>query len=165
LEFISDAPDLTDLVVSIGGGGLISGVATAVKGINPKVRVWGVETAGAEAMTLALSAGRPVPIELTSIASTLGAPIASDRTLEHVQALVEEVFVVSDAEAVAGIVTMAEEAKLWVEPAAGCLVPAAKKIVERVGRDIVLGMVVCGGNVSLNDVVGWVERFDVRLSF
>jgi threonine dehydratase len=158
LEFATDVPALTDVLVSIGGGALISGVATAVKAINPAIRVWGVETEGADAMSRAIAAGEPVPIRVTSISTTLGAPIVTDRTLAHVRALVEEVFVVPDADAVDGVVRIAEEAKLWVEPAAGCLVPAAHRVRERVGPDAVLGLVLCGGNTSVADLCTWLRR-------
>ena len=159
LELAADAPELTDVLVSIGGGGLISGVATAVRALIPGVRVWGVETEGADAMTRALTAGQPVPITPTSIASTLSAPHASALTYAHVTALVEDVLVVSDAEAVRGMLTFAEEAKLWVEPATGCLVPAAHRVLDRVGPAARMGLVVCGGNVTAAEVRGWVDRF------
>ncbi|GIJ45719.1 serine/threonine dehydratase [Virgisporangium aliadipatigenens] len=155
LEFLTDVPQLTDVLVSIGGGALISGVATAVKALDPAVRVWGVETVGADAMSQALAAGEPVPIRVTSISTTLGAPTVTARTLAHVRSLVEEVFVISDAEAVDGMVRVAEEAKLWVEPAAGCLVPAARRVVEKVGRDAVLGLVLCGGNATVENLRKW----------
>lgn len=161
LEFIADAPGLTDVLVSIGGGALISGVATAIKAVKPAVRVWGVETEGADAMAQALAAQRPVQIKVTSISSTLGAPYVTERTLEHVKALVEAVIVVPDAEAVAGAVTLAEEARLWVEPAAGCLIPAARQIVKRVGTDAMIGLVLCGGNATMADMMRWVDRFGV----
>jgi threonine dehydratase len=162
LELIADRPELTDVLVSIGGGALISGVATAVRAVNPSVRVWGVETEGADAMTRALAAGRPEAVRVTSIASTLGAPYACDLTLAHVRELVEEVLVVSDAAAVDGVLTLAEEAKVWVEPAAGCLLPAARRVRERVGPGAVLGLVLCGGNASFDDITGWAARFGVR---
>jgi threonine dehydratase len=155
LEFAADAPGVTDVLVSIGGGALISGVATAF----PGVRVWGVETEGADAMSRALAAGAPVPIAPTSIASTLSAPHVSALTLEHVSALVEDVLVVSDADAVRGSLTLAEEAKVWTEPSAGCLVPAAHRVLDRVGPGAHLGIVVCGGNVTAADVAGWTQRF------
>jgi threonine dehydratase len=158
LELAEDAPPLTDVLVSIGGGALISGVATAVKAAHPDVRVWGVETEGADAMARALAAGEPVPIAPSSIASTLSAPHVSQLTLDHVRGLVEEVFVVSDADAVRGLVAFAEEAKLWVEPATGCLVPAARQVIERAGDDVALGFVVCGGNVTHADVRAWTDR-------
>ena len=159
LELAADAPELTDVLVSIGGGGLISGVAVALKDALPGVRVWGVETEGADAMSQALAAGEPVQIAPTSISTTLSAPHVSQLTLDHVRALVEEVFVVPDADAVRGMVAFGEEAKLWVEPATGCLLAAAREVIERAGDDVSLGFVVCGGNVTERDVRGWVDRF------
>jgi threonine dehydratase len=158
LELAEDAPPLTDVLVSIGGGALISGVAVAIKALLPDVRIWGVETEGADAMARALAAGEPVDIAPSSIASTLSAPHVSQLTLDHVRALVEEVFVVPDAEAAGGMVAFAEEAKMWVEPATGCLVPAAPRVIERARNDVSLGFVVCGGNVTQRDVRGWFDR-------
>jgi threonine dehydratase len=163
-EFIADHPDLTDVLISIGGGGLISGCAVALKAANPQIRIWGVETEGADAMTKALAKGAPEKIQVTSIATTLGAPSVTDRTLSHVQALVETVITVSDAEAVGGVLMLAEEAKLFAEPAAGCLIPAAKQVVARVGAEAKLGLVICGGNVAFSDVEGWVKRFGVSVA-
>src|SRR4030042_757595 len=80
-EVVEDAPDLTDLFVSIGGGGLMAGVATAIKGLVPGARLWGVETLGCHAMRLALDAGRPVEMQPSSIAKTLAAPWVSEGTL------------------------------------------------------------------------------------
>ncbi|MFS8096817.1 pyridoxal-phosphate dependent enzyme [Lentzea alba] len=158
LEFATDAPDVTDVLVSIGGGGLISGVATAFHALVPGVRVWGVEVEGADAMRQALAAGGPVDITPTSIVSTLSAPHASQLTYDHVVALVEDVLVVSDAEAVQGSITLAETQKVWAEPAAGCLVAAARTVLDRVGPGARLGIVVCGGNVALADMIRWRER-------
>jgi threonine dehydratase len=159
LELAADAPDVTDVLVSIGGGALISGVATALHALLPGVRVWGVETDGADTMSRAIAAGTPVTMTPTSIATTLAPPYVSELTLAHVTALVEDVIVVSDADAVRGCLTLAEEAKVWTEPAAGCLVPAAHQVLDRVGPDARLGLVVCGGNVTAADVAGWVQRF------
>ncbi|MFF3555561.1 pyridoxal-phosphate dependent enzyme [Streptomyces tsukubensis] len=160
LEFAEDLPASgaqapTDVLVSIGGGGLISGVAVALKALLPEVRVWGVETAGAESMSRALAAGGPVPVELSSLVTTLSAPSVSRLTYDHVAALVEDVIVVSDAEAVRGVADMAQHAKLWTEPAAGCLLPAARRVVDRVGAEARIGLVVCGGNATLVDAVAW----------
>jgi threonine dehydratase len=81
LEVLEDVPEVTDVFVSIGGGGLMSGVAVAIKEQRPEVRIWGVETVGADAMSLALEAGEIVRMEPTSIAKTLGAPWVSEDTL------------------------------------------------------------------------------------
>lgn len=156
-EFAADAPDVTDVLVSIGGGALISGVATAFQ--RSGVRVWGVETEGADAMTRALAAGAPTPIAPTSIVSTLSAPHVSELTLAHVRALVHDVLVVPDADAVRGTLTLAEEARIWAEPAAGCLVPAALRVLDQVGADARLGLVICGGNTTAADLTAWTTRF------
>jgi threonine dehydratase len=161
LEFAEDAGELTDVLVSIGGGGLISGVAAALRARRPDLRIWGVETAGAEAMSEALAAGGPVPVALSSIVSTLSAPSVSQLTYDHVAALVDEVLVVPDREAVQGCLELAEHAKVWAEPAAGCLLPAARRVLERVGEGARLGLVVCGGNATARDLAAWTERFQL----
>ncbi|WP_210593025.1 threonine/serine dehydratase [Streptomyces sp. GESEQ-35] len=162
LEFADDAGELTDVLVSVGGGGLIAGVAAALRARRPDVRVWGVETEGAQAMSEALAAGGPVPVALSSIVTTLSAPSVSQLTYDHVSALVTEVLVVPDREAVQGVLDLADHAKLWTEPAAGCLLPAARRVLERVGEGARLGLVVCGGNATTGDVMAWTERFGLR---
>ncbi|MFE0736707.1 pyridoxal-phosphate dependent enzyme, partial [Streptomyces sp. NPDC058855] len=109
-----------------------------------------------------LAAGGPVPVELSSVVSTLSAPSVSPLTYEHVSALVTDVVTVTDAEAVRGTLDLAEHAKVWAEPAAGCLLPAARRVLTRVGEDARLGLVICGGNVTTADVADWAERFGVR---
>ncbi|MBQ0984170.1 threonine/serine dehydratase [Streptomyces sp. F63] len=162
LEFAADAGELTDVLVSIGGGALISGVAAALRASRPGVRVWGVETEGAQAMSEALAAGGPRPVALTSIVSTLSAPSVSPLTYDHVSALVTDVLVVSDQEAVQGSLDLADHAKVWAEPAAGCLLPAARRVLDRVGDGARLGLVVCGGNATTADMFAWSRRFGLR---
>jgi threonine dehydratase len=112
-------------------------------------------------MAQALAAGAPVTMVPTSIVTTLSPPAVTALTFEHVRALVEDVLVVTDAEAVRGSLELAEAAKVWTEPAAGCLVPAARRVIERVGGSCRLGLVVCGGNATVADVLAWAERFHV----
>ncbi|NEB17337.1 threonine/serine dehydratase [Streptomyces coelicoflavus] len=162
LEFAEDAPDLTDVLVSIGGGGLIAGVAAALRALRPGVRVWGVETEGAEAMSRALAEGGPFTVPLSSVVTTLSAPSVSRLTYDHVSELVTEVLVVPDGEAVRGSLAFAEHAKVWTEPAAGCLLPAARRVVERVGDEARIGLVVCGGNATVADMAVWTDRFGLR---
>ncbi|ULR56328.1 pyridoxal-phosphate dependent enzyme [Streptomyces deccanensis] len=171
LEFAEDLPDagatagsgvLTDVLVSIGGGGLVAGVAAAFRALLPGVRVWGVETVGATAMADAITAGGPVTVPLSSVVTTLSAPSASRLTYDHVAALVEDVLVVSDAEAVQGVLDFAEHGKVWTEPAAGCLLPAARQVLARVGDGARLGLVVCGGNATTADIAEWARRFELR---
>jgi threonine dehydratase len=162
LELAEDADDLTDVLVSVGGGALISGVAAALHARRPRIRIWGVETEGAQAMSQALLAGGPVPVALSSIVTTPSAPMVAQLTYDHVSALVTEVLVVSDAQAVRGTLALADHGKIWAEPAAGCLLPAARRVLEQVGDQTRLGLVICGGNATTADVMSWAERFNVR---
>ncbi|MEV1295270.1 pyridoxal-phosphate dependent enzyme [Pseudonocardia sp. NPDC049635] len=152
LELAHDALALgeppTDVLVSIGGGALLSGVAVAVRALLVGVRVWGVETAGAEAMSAALAAGGPTPVTITSAITTLSAPSASQLTYDHVRELVEDVLVVPDADAVRGSVELAEHAGIWAEPAAGCLVPGARRVLD-LHPDARLALVICGRNADV----------------
>lgn len=157
LEIMDDLPEATDVFVSIGGGGLASGVATAVKGINSAVKIWGVETVGADAMSQALAAGRPVTLAaITSIAKTLGAPAVSDATLEIAQKHLESVTVVSDADAVEAMVFILERLKVITEPAASCTLAAAEKLRANFTPDSKVVLVLCGGNTGVKDLCGYV---------
>ena len=93
--------------------------------------------------------------KITSIATTLGAPTVSERTLTGVQNLVEEVLLVSDEEAVRGVDAFAQAAKVLTEPAAGATWAAALRLRDRLPADARVALIVCGGNASLDDIAGW----------
>lgn len=159
LEIVEDLPDLTDLIVSIGGGGFIGGVAIAVKALKPEVRIWGVETEGADAMAKALAAGHPVQLAgITSIARTLGAPSVSERTLALAQRHLESVTVVPDSEAVDALRLILERAKVLTEPAGACTLAAALRLKEQFQPSSHVVLLLCGGNVALSDVCSWLPR-------
>lgn len=162
LEILEDLPEVTRVFVSIGGGGLISGVATALKTIKPTVRVTGVETIGADAMAQSLAAGRLVDLPaITSIARTLGAPRVSEFTLDQVRRWVEEVVVVPDAEAARALFWLLERTKYLVEPAAACCLAAAQRRRGQFTREDRLVLLLCGGNVSGEDLAAYWQRFHV----
>ncbi len=156
LEIIEDLPDATDVIVSIGGGGLAGGVSTAVKSIKPEIKVWGVETVGADAMTQALAAGHPVEVSaITSIAKTLGAPHVSDTTLALAQQNLESVTVVTDAEAVEALTFIAERLKVITEPAASCTLAASEKLRDNFTSESRVVLIFCGGNVGVADLCSY----------
>lgn len=160
LEILEDLPDVTHVYVSIGGGGLITGVASAIRAIKPEVAVVGVETHGADAMAQSLAAGRLVELPaITSIARTLGAPKVSAFTLEHVKELVREVTVVDDAATVSALSLILERTKYLVEPAAACCLVAAQRHRERFRAGDQVVLLLCGGNVSLEDLCTFRQRF------
>jgi len=159
LELVDQLDDVTDVVVSIGGGGLLTGTGVVLDALRPGTRLWGVETVGAEAMTRALAAGEPVDVEVTSIASTLGAPRVSRLTLDGARRYCEEVVLVPDAEAVTAVAELADTLHLVTEPAAACTLVAARRIAARLDPRARLALVLCGGNVTLDDVAAWRSRF------
>lgn len=156
LEIFDDLPDASDVVVSIGGGGLMSGVSSALKARNAGVRIWGVETVGADAMSKAIEAGHPVTLPaITSIAKTLGAPAVSEATLAAAQKNLESVTVVTDAEALDSLRFLLERLKVLTEPAASCTLSAAEKLKDNLGSHVVL--ILCGGNLALKDLCSFAE--------
>lgn len=156
LEIIEDEPEVTDLVVSIGGGGFIGGVATAVKALKPGARIWGVETEGADAMSQALAQGQPVCLSaITSIARTLGAPSVSGATLALAREHLESVTVVPDSEAVSALWFLLERAKVLTEPAASCTLAAADRLRDQFHADSRVVLVLCGGNTGVSDLCGY----------
>jgi threonine dehydratase len=148
LELLEDVPDAAVVVVPIGGGGLISGIATAVKGLRPEVRVIGVEPEGSAAFHAALAAGEPVRIEPTSIADGLNAPFAGTLALEQARDLVDEVVLVSEDEIVGATRFLYGRAKLAAEPAGAAATAALMtgKVRHEQGESVVA--VVSGGNVA-----------------
>lgn len=153
LEILDDVPQVTDIIVSIGGGGLIGGVATAVRALKPTVRVWGVETSGADCMSKSLAAGKAVTLPaITSIARTLGAPAPSDATLAMARDLLENVTVVSDDEALAALRFLLERLKILTEPAASCTLAAADRLREQFTKERHVVLVLCGGNMPVEDL-------------
>jgi threonine dehydratase len=159
LEIMEDLPGTTDIIISIGGGGFEGGVSTAVKAIKPGVRIWGVETIGADAMSQALKAGHPVELAaITSIAKTLGAPSVSDRTLALAQEHLEEVIVVPDDEAVQALKFILERLKVLTEPAASCTLAAASRLKDQFGKDNNLVLIFCGGNLSVEDLCKYISQ-------
>jgi threonine dehydratase len=157
LEMLEQIPEADAFVLSIGGGGLISGFASIVKALKPSARVVGVETRGADAMRLALDAGEPVTLPaITSIARTLGAPAVTDRTLHAVRQFVDEVVVVDDRDAVAAIVELQERLGILVEPAAACTLAALRLGLVRASHP---ALFMCGCNVGLDEIAAWRLRF------
>jgi threonine dehydratase len=153
LEILDDVPQVTDVIVSIGGGGLIGGVATAIKSLKPSVRLWGVETEGADCMSKSLAAGKIVTLDkITSIARTLGAPAPSEYTLAMARSLLESVTVVSDTEALAALRFLLERLKVLTEPAASCTLAAADRLKDQFSKERHVVLVLCGGNMPFEDL-------------
>ena len=159
LEMMLDVSDLDCVVVSVGGGGLISGIASAVKALNPKCKVYGVEPEGANSMSLSLAKGKPVTLEsVNTIADSLGPPMSLPYGFSLCASHVDEIVLVTDDQICAGMVVLLEEAKLAVEPAAGAsmagiLFPLKDKLL---GKKV--GLVVCGANIDAKSYKDFITR-------
>jgi threonine dehydratase len=149
LEILEQAPRASTIVVPIGGGGLIAGIAVAMKESRPNLRIVGVEPEGANAMRRSLDAGAPQRVEPKTVADGLAAPMAGAMTYEVVRRYVDDVVVVSDDEIIAALRDLLLYAKLVVEPAAasGLAALATGKVRADAGSDVVV--VLSGGNVDL----------------
>ncbi|HMJ08073.1 MAG TPA: threonine/serine dehydratase [Pyrinomonadaceae bacterium] len=158
LEIMDALPEVTDVILSIGGGGMAAGVSVAIKSLKPSVKMWGVETVGADAMSQAMAAGRPVQLPaITSIAKTLGAPSVSDETLALTHQNFEGVTVVTDGETVDSLRFILERLKVLTEPAAACTLAAALKLKENFGPDRNVVLILCGGNLLLGDLCRYIS--------
>ena len=150
LEILEQCPDVATVVVEVGGGGLSSGVAAAIKQRKPGVRVVGVEPEGAAKMSRSLEAGTPVTLDrVSSIADGLMTVRPGALTFEHVKAFVDRVVTVTDAETVRAIQWLYRHARLVVEPSGA--VTTAAVMLGRGGIDPSKGPVVAiisGGNVE-----------------
>jgi len=151
LEILEDLPEVTDVFISIGGGGLFTGIAVAIEGLKPKVRIWGVETEGSETMGQALQAGRVVQIVPKSLAKTLGSPYIAEDALTMMQKHPERYLLVSDKAAFEAGVFLLERAKLNTELAASCTLAAARHVREKFTKDQHVVLLLCGGNNSLDN--------------
>jgi threonine dehydratase len=148
-EFLEDCPNLDALVVCIGGGGLISGCATAAKALKPGIRVFGVEPADSNDTLLSLRAGHRVEVPLPkTIADGLRAQSPGEHTFPVIQNLVEDVLIVSDDEIREAMRFFFTRMKLVVEPSGA--VAAAAVLAGKLPQHIKSpGIIISGGNVDL----------------
>jgi threonine dehydratase len=159
MELLEDLPDLTDVIISIGGGGLIAGIMVAIKSIKPDVRIWGVETEGADTMGRALQAGKVVQVTPTSLAKTLGAPYVAEDALLLAQKHLEQYILVSDKEAFEAELFLMERAKVITELAASCTLAAADRLNGTFGKKDQVVLLLCGGNASLDNLMDYHQQF------
>jgi threonine dehydratase len=161
LELLEDVPDMAAVVVPVGGGGLISGVAGAIKSARPEVRVIGVQVEACAAFAASLRAHAPVPFEATAtIADGIAIKCPGEVTLPLVERWVEELVAVREDDVAEAMVWLLERSKLVVEGGgavgiaallAGALVPASS------GRTVI---VLSGGNVDAGLLAGIAQRHE-----
>jgi len=138
------------VIVGIGGGGLISGVATALHSLAPATRIFGVEPTGAATMTAALEAGKSIRLDhLDTIADGLAPPFAGELNLAIVQRAVEQVITVTDEQIHAAMMLLLERCKLVVEPAGAAALAALLNGRIPLSPGARVAVILSGGNVDL----------------
>ena len=163
LEMVESLPDLTTVIVPIGGGGLISGIATAVKSLKPNARVIGVQAENAAWVNPSLKAGHAVMAEMgQTIADGIAVKSPGKLTLPIIQKYVDEVVEVSEEEIARAIYFCVQNNRLVVEGAgaAGLAALLAKKV--DVSSDDTVCALLCGGNIDANLLARVLEQVLVR---
>ena len=147
MEIVQELPTVDYILVPIGGGGLVSGVATLAKMLNPKIKVIGVEPAEAASMKAALAAGEVVQLEsANTIADGTAVKAVGDKILPFVKENVDDVLLVEDDELIGAFLDMVENHKMIVENS-GLLSVAALKQLDCKGKKVVC--VLSGGNMDV----------------
>jgi threonine dehydratase len=147
LEILEQAPEVETVVVPCGGGGLLSGIAIAVKTKRPDVRLIGVQAEGAAAYPASLKAGRPVPLtSMSTMADGIAVGLPGEVTFAAVRDLVDEVITVSEASLSRAVLATLERAKMVVEPAGAAAVAAILDDPTRFSTATV--GVLSGGNID-----------------
>lgn len=153
LEILEDTPDVDCILIAIGGGGLIAGMALALKTLKPDIRIIGIEPTGAASMKAAVEAGRVVDLPVVNtIADTLAPRAVSDLTLALTQQYVDEIVLVSDAAMVEGMRWLWKNTNQLVEPSGAAAVAAIQTgAVDVTGYACPVALV-CGGNAAADSV-------------
>jgi len=165
LELVAQVPSVRTVVVPVGGGGLISGVAAAVKLSDPSIRVIGVEPEGAAKMSTSLAAGMPVTLPaVKSIADGLMAVRPGALNFLHVQAFVDEVVTVSDAQIVDAARLLWDSARIAIEPSGATSVAGVLPRLADWAREGPVVAILSGGNVSLAALAALTEVSTIETS-
>ena len=156
LEIVEDVPEVDLVVVPVGGGGLISGVAVAVKALRPGARIVGVEPEGAQGVRKALDAGHVIRLDaVKTVADGLAAPFAGERNLEIIKRDVDDIVVISDEAIIDGLQFLVARARIVAEPAGAAAVGAllGGAVRAKPGERVVA--VVSGGNIDPERLAGF----------
>ena len=151
MEYATQAPQIDTYVIPIGGGGMISGMACAIKQLNPNAQVIGVEPYGADSMTQSFAAGQAVRIEkVDTIADSLGAPLAMPLTYEVTRAYVDRIVRIADHDMLAAMDIYQNNLRITAEPACAASLAAILGPLKDELTDQQVGIIACGSNISLD---------------
>ncbi|WP_419949594.1 threonine ammonia-lyase [Candidatus Palauibacter sp.] len=159
LEILEQVPDVTTVIVPVGGGGMISGIATAVKARRPGARIIGVEAAASPGARESLAAGRPVHLESSdTLADGIAVKRIGDLTFPHIEALVDDVVLIAEEQITRAIFFLLESEKVVVEGGGAVSVAAVLEGKVDLGPSDVTVCILSGGNIDMNVVSRVIDR-------
>lgn len=152
IELLEDFKNIDYVFISIGGGGLISGMSHVLKLFNPKIKIYGIEPINSDVMNKSMISGEVETFDTNkskTIADTLAAPFSGKITLEYVKRFVDDILLVSESEIIDSLKFMIERLKVVPEPAAAaCFVPILKRKIN-INPQSKCMVIVCGGNIDV----------------
>lgn len=158
LEILEELPDLRNIIIPVGGGGLIAGMAAALRDRSPKVRIIGVESTAAPSMSASFAAGKPVeqPVRVT-LAEGIAVKLPGSLTVPLICDLVDEIVRVEEEDIALAIVSLLEKTKMLVEGAGAVTLAAVlnRRIPDLQGKTVCL---LSGGNIDVKTIAQVVER-------
>lgn len=158
LEILEQLPDVDAIVCPIGGGGLISGLATAIKAKNPNIKIYGVETTAVPSMKKSISENTPMMIDASpTMADGIAVKQPGDKTFEMIQKKVDDIVLVDEMEMARSMLLLLERNKLLVE-ASGAAALAALIYGKLPLKNKKVVSIVSGGNVDVNFISKIIER-------
>ena len=158
LEILEELPDLRNVIIPVGGGGLIAGMAAALRERAPHVRIVGVESTAAPSMSASFAAGKPTerPVHVT-LADGIAVKLPGSRTVPVICDLVDEIVLVEEEDIALAIVSLLEKTKMLVEGAGAVTLAAVlnRRIPDLAGKTVCL---LSGGNIDVKTIATVVER-------
>lgn len=147
LEIMDDAPDVDTVFIPVGGGGLLGGVGSAIKAVNPSVRIYAVEPEGCPSLRLAVDHGQPITVECKTICDGVAVPYITDEMFPFLNELIDDVLLVPERAVRAAIRSILWHNKMLAEPAGALALAAALQMPpKRRGKSVCL---VTGGSISV----------------
>lgn len=158
-EFISQVPDLEAVVIPIGGGGLIAGMARAIKRVNPDCKIFGVEPVGAAALHRSLEAGQPVTLDkVETVADSLGAPMALAYSFGLIRDHVDDLVLIEDRDMLKAGALLYDALKIGVEPACAASTAALMGPLRERCAGQRVGVILCGSNISADRAAEFIAK-------
>ncbi len=147
LEIMDDAPDVDTVFIPVGGGGLLSGVGSAIKAVNPSVRIYAVEPEGCPALHSSIDQGQPMTVECKTICDGVAVPYITDEMFPLLNELIDDVLLVSERSVRAAIRSILWHNKMLAEPAGALALAAALQVPPKQrGKSVCL---VTGGSIGI----------------